>query len=355
MSSISTATRPASQSPVATVPDPGTDILTAPLTNTFGYTRSLGPVLSRFALALREARIVGSRCSDGTVAVPPLEFDPATGAPVTDIVDVGDSGIVTAWSWNGSPADGQPRDVPFAWALIRLDGADTALLHVVAADGPDALSTGMRVHAVWRAARTGAISDIAHFAAAPEPARATATPEDSPGKTDASEPAATEDGLVVITVPITTTITHSATPEESDYLRGLAEGKLIGSRIGSGVDAGRVYFPPRAVSPSDGAPATERVELSDAGTVTTFCIVNVPFRGQRITPPYVAAYVLLDGTDIPFLHLILDCPADEVRMGMRVRAVWVPDGERELSLGSISHFAPTGEPDADYESYREFL
>lgn len=65
--------------------------------------------------------------------------------------------------------------------------------------------------------------------------------------------------------------------------------------------------------------------------------------------------MLLDGSDIPFLHLILDAAADEVRMGMRVRAVWVPDDERELSMGSISHFRPTGEPDAEYDTYREFL
>ncbi len=42
------------------------------------------------------------------------------------------------------PLEGQPLDKPFAWALIKLDGADTALLHAVAADSPDAISTGAR-------------------------------------------------------------------------------------------------------------------------------------------------------------------------------------------------------------------
>ena len=32
--------------------------------------------------------------------------------------------------------------------------------------------------------------------------------------------------------------------------------------------------------------------MAVVGTVTTFCIVNVPFYGQKIKPPYVAAYVL---------------------------------------------------------------
>jgi len=97
------------------------------------------------------------------------------------------------------------------------------------------------------------------------------------------------------------------------------------------------------------------VELPDTGTVTTFCIVNVPFAGQRITPPYVAAYVLLDGADIAFLHLILGCAAEEVRMGMRVQAVWKPREEWDYTLENIQHFAPTGEPDAPYASYSHHL
>ena len=69
------------------------------------------------------------------------------------------------------------------------------------------------------------------------------------------------------------------------------------------------------------------MELPDTGIVTTFCVVNVPYQGQRVTPPYVAASVLLDGADIAFQHLILGCPPDEVRMGMRVAAVWKPRAE----------------------------
>ena len=118
---------------------------------------------------------------------------------------------------------------------------------------------------------------------------------------------------------------------------------------------GKVYIPPRGACPVDGVPTEEEVELPDRGIVTTFCIVNVPFHGQRIKPPYVAAYVLLDGADIAFLHLILDCPAEDVRMGMRVEAVWRPREEWEPALQNITHFRPTGEPDAEYDSFKEHL
>ena len=141
---------------------------------------------------------------------------------------------------------------------------------------------------------------------------------------------------------------HTASPGEAAYLRGLAEGRILGQRCGV---CGQVYVPPRGTCPADGVPTSEEVELPESGTVTTFCIVNVGYPGQKdqgFTPPYVAAAVLLDGADIAFQHLVLGCDPAEVRMGMRVRAVW---GEP----GGISHFTPTGEPDAPYESYARCL
>ncbi|EGD55440.1 hypothetical protein SCNU_09281 [Gordonia neofelifaecis NRRL B-59395] len=324
------------------VPAPESRILSAKLTNTFAYTRSLGPVLSQFALALRDGRIVGSRGSDGRVTTPPAEFDPVSGAPTTGLVDVASVGTVESWSWQPRPLDGQALDRPFAFALIKLDGSDTSLVHVVDAADPSQLSVGARVHAVWRAARSGVITDIAHFSLGE-------APSDAPAAT--GEMNVDDAGHVIITTPITTDIMHSAAESESWYLEGLKAGKLIGGRV----QTGEVYFPPRYVSPADGSPTVERVELADSGTVTTFCIVNVPFLGQQIKPPYVAAYVLLDGADIPFLHLILDTPAEEVRMGMRVKAVWRPESEWDHTMRNISHFAPSGEPDADFESYRNHL
>ncbi len=70
-------------------------------------------------------------------------------------------GTVLSWTWQPEPLDGQPLDRPFAWALIKLDGADTALLHAV--DGE--VKTGDRVHAHWVAEPVGAITDIAYFVA----------------------------------------------------------------------------------------------------------------------------------------------------------------------------------------------
>jgi hypothetical protein len=84
-------------------------------------------------------------------------------------------------------------------------------------------------------------------------------------------------------------------------------------------------------------------------------VVNVAYPGQHITPPYVAAAILLDEADIAFHHLVLGCDPGDVRMGMRVKAVWKPREEWASTADTISHFAPTEEPDALYETYGKHL
>jgi uncharacterized OB-fold protein len=91
-------------------------------------------------------KLEGLRTPSGRVLVPPAEHDPDTGAAIADDwVEVGPAGVVVSWT----PG----------WALIRLDGADTALLHRV--DGE--VTTGARVTPRWRAERVGAITDIECF------------------------------------------------------------------------------------------------------------------------------------------------------------------------------------------------
>ena len=310
-------------------------VLSAPLDIGFDYTRSLGPVLGRFMTGLRDRRVLGSRTADGRVHVPPLEYDPATHAPVTELVGVRPVGTVTSWTWTDRPLDGQPLDRPFGWALIRLDGADTAMLHAVDAGTREAMRTGMRVRIRWAARRSGHIRDIECF---------------EPGDNPPSPAAESGDEVTVMTTPIRLSYTHTTSAEESRYLRALAEGRLLGQRCPV---CRKVYVPPR-VCPADGVPTEEEVTVRDHGTVTTFCVVNVPFAGQRLEPPYVVAQVLLDGADIPIPHLIVG-DAGHVRMGMRVAAVWREPESWSATPENIAHFRPTGEPDAPYESYRDHL
>ena len=309
--------------------------LSAPLTLSFDYTRSVGPTLGAFFTALRNRQITGVRGSDGRVHVPVVEYDPVSYEPLTEIVPVSSVGTVLSWTWQPQPLDGQPLDRPFAWALIKLDGADTALLHAV--DGE--VKTGDRVHAHWVAEPVGAITDIACFLPGEEPE-------------PVSETADGRDPVTMLISPSSLAVEHTASRPESIFLRALKEGTLLGARSG---DNGKVYFPPREADPATGKELDQFVQLPDTGTITTFAIINIPFAGQKIKPPYVAAYILLDGADIPFLHLVTEIDAADVRMGMRVQAVWKPLEERDFGIDTIDFFRPTGEPDAEYDTYKHHL
>lgn len=136
---------------------------TAPLVLSYPYNRTVGTTLSRFFTSLRDGRIEGTRDREGKVHVPPLEFDPVTGAACTEWAEVAATGTVVSWSWQPEPKAGNPLDSAFAWVLVQLDGADAPMLHAVDAGSPEAISTGSRVTVRWAQERTGAITDIACF------------------------------------------------------------------------------------------------------------------------------------------------------------------------------------------------
>ncbi|MCW2754572.1 MAG: DNA-binding protein [Marmoricola sp.] len=291
--------------------------------------------------ALKQHSVLGGVLADGRVVVPPPEYDPVTHAAITELVPVSDVGTVLSWSWVADPVSQQPLEVPFAFAQVLLDGADAPLLHAVSVASASDMATGMRVRVKWAEEPTGTIRDIAFFEAAGDDA------SDGSASMEFGAPEVT--GIVS---PVNLAYDYAASPEETKFFRGLAEGKLFGQRCPV---CEKVYIPPRGACPVDGVPTAEEIELPDRGTLTTFCVVNVPFQGQTIPIPYVSAYVLLDGADIAFLHLILDIEAADVRMGMRVEAVWKPRDEWTTSLDNIKYFRPTGEPDADYDTYKHHL
>jgi uncharacterized OB-fold protein len=138
----------------------------------------------------------------------------------------------------------------------------------------------------------------------------------------------------------------------SRFLRGIEARKIFGERCGR---CHKIILPPRGSCPLCGIPTSDQVELPDRGIVTTFCVVNVKFSGSAMELPYVCATVLPDGGDMGLFGMIQEIPFDQVRMGMRVEAVWVPDAELTHDLASIKWWRPTGEPDADYASYREHV
>lgn len=310
------------------------EILSQAFTLGYTYTRSTGPIVGQFLTALRDRKMVGIKSSDGKVLMPPVEFDPVSAQALSEFVDVADCGVVQTWSWVSEPRKAHPSDKPFAWALIKLDGADTPMLHWVDAGDAAQMSTGMRVKARWAEKTQGFISDINGFV--PE---ATVLSEDYQAN-EAEEP------ITGIESPSYLTYNFTAGGATARYLAKLKEGKLVGQRSPA---TGEVYIPPRGSCPASGLPTEEEVELSDKATVESFTIVYIPIPNNPIKPPYVIANLVLDGANISFLHLLSECKNEDVRIGMRVQAVWKPEEEWGYAMENIKHFKPIDEPDVPVE------
>ncbi|MFG3145070.1 Zn-ribbon domain-containing OB-fold protein [Streptomyces sp. NPDC048243] len=311
------------------------EVLKAPLVVEFPFTRSLGPVQSAFLTGLRERVVLGVRTTDGRTLVPAVEYDPVTADEIHDLVEVAPTGTVTTWAWNHEPRRGQPLDTPFAWVLVRLDGADTALLHALDAPGPDAVRTGMRVRVRWAPERSGAITDIACF----EPY------DGGPGE-PAGHDGRFENPVTGIVAAARLDYVYSPGRAQTAYIENLAERRTVGERCPS---CRKVYVPPRGACPTCGLATSEQVEVGPRGTVTTYCIVNIKAKNLDIDVPYVYAHIALDGAGLALHGRIGGIPYDEVRMGLRVEPVWTEGGRHP------DHYRPTGEPDADYETYKEML
>jgi len=119
----------------------------------FRYTA--GRAMTRFLEGLAQQRVWATRCEGcGRVYVPPLGF---CGRCWREIAE-----------WLELPAEGELVSYtirpPTILGLIRLDGADTYLVHRVGGVEPTEVERVRRVRAVWREDRTGSILDIAYFA-----------------------------------------------------------------------------------------------------------------------------------------------------------------------------------------------
>jgi uncharacterized OB-fold protein len=310
---------------------------------TFPYTRSLGPVTGAFMTALTEKRILGIRNGDG-VLVPPMEWDPATGAELPlDLVEVGPAGTVDSWTWVPEPTEQHPLDRPFAFAFVRLDGASTPLLHAVDAGSPDAMADGMRVAPRWKGTRIGHLTDLACFVPGEEPE------VDGEDAGPSADPVTMMDYLARIRyrnpVPVTSDLVMQASLEQ----------RLVGFRCPG---CGKTYVGGRGVCPIDSVEFTDQhaVDLPHTGTITNFVVVTpVQYPGQTETEPFARVFVLLDGTDAVLGYQpVIEMPVADVRVGARVSAIWASPGEVDESdggmggaYGGLLGWMPNGEPDVD--------
>jgi uncharacterized OB-fold protein len=293
----------------------------------FTYRRRVGGNTARFLAGLARRELWASPVTGGRPEIPPADHDPVTGHLVDELVQVADMGAVRAWTWVAAPGPEHPLDHPFAFALVQLDGTDTGLLHVVDVGAEAAMATGMRVRADWRDQRTGSILDIRAFV--PDGSAAPAGTAETRSDTGVAEEAAE------VVSDVRLRYVYEPGRALSGFLRALADRRIEGGRCPV---CRQVYVPTRPRCPACGAGALTPEWLDDHGTIISYTIVHIPFHGMTTELPFAWAWIQLNGADVPFAHLLGDVTLDDLEVGQRVEAVWVPDEELGPTWESIRHF-----------------
>lgn len=149
-------------------------------------------------------------------------------------------------------------------------------------------------------------------------------------------------------------------PVAAAFGETLTAGRITGHRC---PNCQLVFVPPKGFCSICVIPTgpEDEVEIADRGIVTSWTVLTpIQYTGQQERSDYALASILLEGASGTIgQQRLLDVPLDEIRMGLRVEAVWAPPEDRTADdrgygLGNaVEGWRATGEPDAPKADYEE--
>ena len=281
------------------------------------YTLTPGRATGAFLAEVAGQRITGSRFASGLVVAPAQDFSPVDGEENPELVEVPNTGTLTAFTQVGAKVIG----------LVRLDGCDNDFAHRMLTRFAD-LAVGLRVEAVWADGVEASILAIAGFRVAPNAPVGVVTPLENPAKP-----------IEVVPYKLDLKYEHAYGPYYGrlfDEIR--SNRRIMGVRSSDGDAA---LLPPREIDDLSHRRTGTWKTCLDTGTIRACSIINLEFVGQTRPPPYIYAEIVLDGASTRLIHMIdiddVEAAKTQIKPGTRVRAVW-REGEREGSLRDIERF-----------------
>ena len=128
----------------------------------------------------------------------------------------------------------------------------------------------------------------------------------------------------------------------SRYLKELKNGKIIAKECR---ECNRIMLPPRMFCELCFRPSGDWIFVQDSGVVNTFSICHVHWDASRVKEnekPYLPAVIEIDGASpgMGIMHLLGEVEPEQIKIGMKVKAVWKPESERTGSITDIKYFKP---------------
>ncbi len=129
------------------------------------YRYNLGKVASKFFIEIRDhKKIFGIRCPKCNITyVPPRSICGRCFSLLQEWIEVSDQGTLETYTVVNYSTAVHPGPAPLIYGIIKLDGADTALAHLIGETAPANLRIGMRLKAVFKNERKGNMLDILYF------------------------------------------------------------------------------------------------------------------------------------------------------------------------------------------------
>lgn len=151
-----------------------------------------------------------------------------------------------------------------------------------------------------------------------------------------------EGGIITTTDTLLSTYTWDLGVGTGRYLKELKNGRIIGRECPS---CRRILLPARMFCELCFRPTSKWVYVKDTGVVNTFSLCYVNWDASRLPkgePPYLPAVIQIDGASkgMGILHLLGEVKGEDIFIGMKVKAVWKKEGEREGAITDIRYFKP---------------
>jgi hypothetical protein len=115
--------------------------------------------------------------------------------------------------------------------------------------------------------------------------------------------------------------------------------KIMGAKCKK---CGLIYVPPRLFCEQCFEKLNDWVEVSKRGTVHTYTMAYIDVDGSKLKEPIVWAMIRIDDVHGGFVHKLGEVNPQDVKIGMRVEAVFEDREKRVGSILDIKYFKPVG-------------
>ena len=126
------------------------------------------------------------------------------------------------------------------------------------------------------------------------------------------------------------------------FFEGFKEEKIFGTRCPK---CKRILVPARSFCSRCFVDMDEWIEVSNEGEVVGWSLTSYHYFGMPTEPPFITAFIRLDGSDNDFNHLVrgfdltdLNLVTETMKIGTRVKAVWRK--EKKGCIMDIEYFEP---------------